>query len=343
VTLYERLAALELEVSGYRTARVELPVSSGFTRACTGIVLEGGGVEGRGEDVTYDAEDHDDFPAGIDLSGAGTLGEASRLVGGADLFPARPPVREVSRAYRRWAFESALLDLALRQASLSLGSALGRAYRPVRFVVSTRLDIRPWLDLDPSLEFKLDPTAEWERETMEAIAATGRVRVLDFKAYYTGTIVDQDPDPGLYRSCIELFPDAILEDAALDDGVRETLRGAEGRLSFDAPIHSLADVDSLPVELRFVNIKPSRFGSLERLLECIETCDARGTTMYGGGQFELGVGRGQIQALASLFYAGSPNDVAPAGYNSPEPQAGLTRSPLEPPHRPIGFGWESAT
>jgi len=51
--------------------------------------------------------------------------------------------------------------------------------------------------------------------------------------------------------------------------------------------------------------------------------------MYGGGQFELGPGRPQIQALASLFYADSPNDVAPSEYNVGGPRAGLPRSPLD--------------
>jgi hypothetical protein len=50
--------------------------------------------------------------------------------------------------------------------------------------------------------------------------------------------------------------------------------------------------------------------------------------MYAGGQFELGVGRAQIQALASLFYPDGPNDCAPAAYNAPEPSAGLPASPL---------------
>jgi hypothetical protein len=100
-------------------------------------------------------------------------------------------------------------------------------------------------------------------------------------------------------------------------------------------------VDALPVAPRFLNVKPSRFGSLRRLLECVDACEERGITMYGGGQFELGVGRGQIQALASLFYPDSPNDVAPGGYNEPEPVPGLPRSPLAPPPRPVGFSWES--
>jgi hypothetical protein len=34
--------------------------------------------------------------------------------------------------------------------------------------------------------------------------------------------------------------------------------------------------------------------------------------MYGGGFGELGVGRHQIQYLASLFHPDTPNDVAPS-------------------------------
>ena len=90
---------------------------------------------------------------------------------------------------------------------------------------------------------------------------------------------------------------------------------------------------------RHVNIKPSRFGPLSRLFECIDACLERGIELYGGGQFELGVGRGQIQEIASLFYPHTPNDVAPPAYNAPEPVAGLPQSPLAPPPRRAGFGW----
>jgi len=83
-------------------------------------------------------------------------------------------------------------------------------------------------------------------------------------------------------------------------------------------------------------VKPSRFGTAARLLECIEACDERGIQMYGGGQFELGVGRRHIQVLASLFYPEGPNDVAPGEYNAGEPRPGLPQSPLRPPER-VGF------
>jgi hypothetical protein len=129
-------------------------------------------------------------------------------------------------------------------------------------------------------------------------------------------------------------------------------------LSFDAPIHSWADVVSVsamaglpaapaapgrtPADLvplpRFLNIKPSRFGGLGALLDCIERAQAAGITLYGGGQFELGVGRDHIQALASLFYADSPNDVAPRDYHG-EARAGAPRSPLVPVVQDPGFGF----
>jgi hypothetical protein len=85
-----------------------------------------------------------------------------------------------------------------------------------------------------------------------------------------------------------------------------------------------------------MNIKPSRFGRIARLLECIEHCDAHGIRLYGGGQFELGVGRRHIQVLASLFYPDGPNDVAPSEYNEGEPRPGLPQSPLPSPSG-IGF------
>lgn len=349
---YERLAGLGLVVEGYRTERQELDVSSGFRRVTTEVVLRGGGLEGRGEDVTYAAEDHDDYPAELPLAGEWTLDGFSERVGGLDLFPAGPPQEEFFRPYRRWAFESAALDLALRQAGSSLGEALGRRYSPVRFVLSTRLDIKPWLAVDPCLEFKLDPTPEWDERLMREIAATGRVRQLDFKAFYEGSPVDNPPDPLQYRLVSEVFPDAVLEDPALEGPAREALRGQEARFSFDAPIHSWADVEATSARVaaacdpecdRFalgrLNIKPSRFGSLRALLDCVERAQAAGMVLYGGGQFELGIGRDQIQALASLFYPDGPNDVAPREYHG-EAHAGVPRSPLVPlPEQGAGFGF----
>ena len=62
-----------------------------------------------------------------------------------------------------------------------------------------------------------------------------------------------------------------------------------------------------------MNLKPSRFGALRALFDFYDFCEARGIGAYGGGQSELGPGRGQIQFLAALFHPDAPNDVAPAG------------------------------
>jgi hypothetical protein len=332
--MYERLRGLELVVDGVRTEQRSVAVSSEFTRVTTLVVLSGRGAEGRGEDVTYTAEDHDWFPS-LEPAGATTLGAFSESLDGLTLFAGEPQM-PASRDYRRWAFESAALDLALRQAGVSFAEALERGYRPVRFVVSTRGDAFAWLAAAPELELKLDPDNDWDRPFMQRLAATGRVRVLDLKAYYRGTAVDVEPDPVLYGNVVELFPDVVIEDASLEGECGDALRGQEARLSFDAPIHSVDDVRALAVDPGWMNIKPSRFGKLERLLECIDYCDANGIRLYGGGQFELDVGRRQIQALASLFYPDGPNDVAPSEYNAGGPRAGLPQSPLRAPTGP-GF------
>jgi hypothetical protein len=332
--LWDRLRGLELDIEDVTTERKSVDVSTQFRRVTTTVVLGGEGEHGRGEDVTYTAEDHDWFPE-LEARGRTTLGELSEELDGLRLFEAEPKMPAWAD-YRRWAFESAALDLALRQNDLSLGAAVGRDYHPVRFVVSTRGDAFAWLEHIPDLELKLDPENDWDRPFMERLAATGRVRVLDFKAYYSGTPVDVVPDPVLYAAAVELFPDAVLEDASLEGECGVVLRGQEGRMSFDAPIHSVADVRALPVEPGWMNIKPSRFGTVERLLECIEHCAADGIKMYGGGQFELGVGRRHIQVLASLFYPDGPNDVAPGEYNAGDPRPGLPQSPLDSPEA-VGF------
>jgi hypothetical protein len=114
------------------------------------------------------------------------------------------------------------------------------------------------------------------------------------------------------------------------------------RISWDAVIHSVADVDALPFTPRTLNSKPSRFGSLRRLFDFYDTCAERGIALYGGGQFELGPGRGQIQYLASLFHPHAPNDVAPRAYNRRPLPKGLPGTPLPPEAAVSGFRWLQA-
>ena len=58
------------------------------------------------------------------------------------------------------------------------------------------------------------------------------------------------------------------------------------------------------------------------------------------GMGELGVARGQIQLLASLFHPDTANDVAPSAFNLPEPPPGIPASPLVPLQEISGFRWQ---
>ncbi|TML30510.1 MAG: hypothetical protein E6G30_02980 [Actinobacteria bacterium] len=346
---FDLLADLPVEIDGYALERRELEVASQFTRVSTVIHLQGAGEEGVGEDVTYDTPDQDALQAAgpvQPLAGARSLGELCELVQGLDLFPVEPQ-REVSRRYRRWAFESAALDLALRQAGQPLHAALGREPRPVTFVVSLRLGeppsmepIRLRTEHYPGLRFKLDPTSSWDDALVAELAASGAVDSLDFKSFYTGTIVDQPTDPALYRRVVDAFPDAWLEDPDVHDPeTSEILAPHHDRITWDAPIHTVADIEALPFPPRMVNLKPSRLGGLRTVCEAVDHCAERGIGAYGGGQFELGPGRGQIQYLASVFHPDTPNDVAPTGFHRAPPPPGLPESPLPPAPSPTGFRW----
>jgi hypothetical protein len=329
VSDYPRLADLPIRIEGLELVRREVNVSSEFMRVTTTIQLSGDGATGEGEDVTYQAELHDGYPR-PDLTGEWTLDTFSQRLEPLGL-----------EDYRRWAFESAGLDLALRQAGLTLAEAVGREYRPVRFVVSTRQDIQRFLAVRPELEFKVDPMSDWTRAQIDELAGTGKIRCADLKAYYRGTVVDQEPDARLYRDVVDGFADAVIEDAGFTEETRPILEEAADRLSYDAPIHSVADVEALELPPRWLNIKPSRFGTVRRLLETIAYAEQRGIMLYGGGQFELGPGRSHIQALASTYYADNANDVAPAVYNEPELPADPPASPLPVPDSPRGLGFSA--
>ncbi len=356
MSTYDLLADLSLTVESYALEALELDVSSGFRRQTTVIHLQGGGEEGIGEDVVYDGEDQDALQqagAYLDLATGGetTLGDFCERVDALDLFPVEPVRGEVSRLYRRWAFHSAALDLALRQAGKRLHEVLGRTPQPVVFVNSRRLpeedgraslaEVERLLERYPTLRFKLDPTPAWDDALIAALAATGAVDSADFKGLYKGTVVDNPADPVLYRKVAEGFPDAWLEDPDLEaDGIDEVLKPHRDRITWDAPIHSIADIEALPFAPKIVNVKPSRFGGLARLCAGYDYCAEHGIGAYGGGQFELGPGRGQAQYLASLFHPDTPNDLAPGGYNLQDPPDGLPASPLAPSLSATGFRWD---
>jgi L-alanine-DL-glutamate epimerase-like enolase superfamily enzyme len=271
------------------------------------------------------------------VAGTWTLDSLSASLDGFPFFGDQPQDR-AAFDYRRWAWESAALDLALRQAGTTLADMLGRERRPVTYVVSTRVvNVRPLLELYPGLRFKLDPDKDWSDDVIDELAALDCVDTADFKGVYRGEF-GFPADPVLYARIAAAFPNAWLEDPGLTDETDAVLRPHRERVTWDAPIHSVADAEALPFPPRCLNSKPSRFGTVRRLFEFYAWCEANGVALYGGGQFELGIGRSQIQELASLFHPDTPNDVAPSAFNAPELPRDVPRSPLQPPH---GFGAES--
>ena len=346
--LYDALAELPLQIDSYALEGRQRTISPEFERVTTSVHLHGGDEEGLGEDVTYETEDQLSQQAHgprLPLDGNWTVGSFSAHLEDLDTFAGGGPKMPVYRNYRRWAFESAALDLALRQAGRSLAELLEREPRSVTFVVSSRMGEPPSLApvtrrlaAYPDLRFKLDGTPDWDDELIDGLVDSGAVDSVDFKGAYKGTAVDVETDPAFYRRIAETFPDAWLEDPDLEDeAAREALAPYEDRITWDAPIHSIDDILARRVLPKTVNLKPSRFGSIEALFAAYDFCEERGMGAYGGGQYELGVGRGQIQYLAAIFHADAPNDIAPAGYDALDPEPGLPASPLEPEIDATGF------
>ena len=87
MSTWELLAGLPLEIERYTLEPLQADVSSDFVRKSTVIHLHGGGHEGVGEDVTYDAVDQEILQA------------AGPALATPEAEPAEPPCE---RAASRW-------------------------------------------------------------------------------------------------------------------------------------------------------------------------------------------------------------------------------------------------
>ena len=347
-SLWPRVADLPLVVESHAIERLAAPAPA--ERVTYLVRLRGQGAEGLGEDVGGTMLDEDGAflaaaPA-LTLAGEWTLATFAAHLASVDMWP-EPPEWEMARRWRNWAFESAALDLALLQAGIGLAEALGRAPAPVRFVNSLGLGDPPELgavsrrlERYPALRFKLDAQASWSPELTDAVAATGAVDVVDFKGRYGLPVEDEFALLAMYETVLGCFDGAVLEDPHDRADVAALIAPHAARVSFDAPIATADDIAGAAFGARIVNVKPSRIGSLRALFEVYAHCERAGIAMYGGGMGEVGVARGQIELLASLFHPDAPNDVAPSAYNLPDLPAGLPESPLTPPAGVVGFRWE---
>jgi hypothetical protein len=347
-SLWPRLAELPLVIEACEYDRLHAVLAYEFERITTHVRLVGAGTDGLGEDVSVFREDgtalHETRPT-LPLEGEWTLAGLCDHLATLELWP-EPPESHHAVHFRNWAFESAALDLALRQAARPLHDVLGLEPQPVRFVNSLGLGKEPSIEpvrrrlaRSPGVRFKLDAEVAWAPALVDEVAATGAVDTIDFKGHYGFEVEDAEALGALYDHVLATFPDAYLEDPHDLPEIAQRLGDQLERVSYDSPIRSAEDIGATPLAARAVNVKPSRIGSLRALFEVYARCAREGRPMYGGGMGELGVGRGQIELLASLFHPDAPNDVAPSAYNEDDPPGGLPASPLPPRPEATGFRW----
>jgi L-alanine-DL-glutamate epimerase-like enolase superfamily enzyme len=278
--LARRLATLPVRVSQLRctSGRVALADYPGG-RPCTLVALSGEGHTGFGENVAFSDGEQQAFVHGVE----GMLERSAGPVGAV----LRPGLKSHDRA----ALEGALIDLAMRQAGLSLRDLCGVEQAPLRWVhsFSAREDAAAY-GRALGGELKVDVHPRW---TDEAIAALAReaVAILDFKGEGSG------------ESCARLsaaLPSAIFEDPPAGCG--------HARVAHDRSLLSVRDVAVAVASGASVNLKAPRMGGVLAVLDALGL--ARGQA-YFGGMFEAGPGREQARALAAIFCGDAPNDLAP--------------------------------
>jgi hypothetical protein len=352
MSTYAKVSGLMLTIDSYSLKPLMHQVAGELgERKTTVFELHGLGQTGVGEDVTYFPDLQQSLiDAGpvLPLAGTYTFDEFSKHLDTLDWFPDAPDglFKQSFRNYRRWAIESAALDLMLQQNDTSLADALGLELKPLTFVASMRLGtpssfepVKRRLLRYPKMRFKLDPINDWTDELIDKLAQTNAVDTMDFKGFYKGTPIEVKTDEVLYRKIAEKFPNAWLEDPDVTDETHMLLQRYSDRITWDFPIHDVTSINSQAFpSARAVNVKPSRSGPIHELFAIYDYCREQGLTMYSGGQTEIGPGRGQVQYLSALFHPDSPNDIAPASYNSAATDTELPTSPLTLMPKPTGFG-----
>lgn len=289
--LRDALAALPVTIATSAVACRAVPIAEypGGARPSAVVTLSGQGCTGDGEHVGWTDAAHAAFAVV-----ARGVPRGSRTVG--DWCDSMR--NTVGDPYDRAALEAAAIALALRQRGTTLADFAERPTSRLRVVRSPAPgpDLAVALTANPDAELKLDVDPAWTRETWTALAASGRVAVVDFKGRGR---------PAQVRDAHRALPDAWLEDPP---------PGAPGetatRTSLDATITSVAVLDTLPARPAAVNVKVPRMGGVFAALDALTWCGRRGIPTYMGGMWEVGPGRRLSRDLARLFSPDGPNDVA---------------------------------
>ena len=340
MSLYDHVADLPLKIEGYALERLARTVSSGFERVSTCSRCSGGGAEGRGEDVTYEAEAQDAQQAAgpvLELAGEWTFGSFSEHLGDA---------RSLPRLQARAARLPPLPALGLRVGGARPRAAPGRQVAARRCSAATPSRSRSscpraWasrrrssrstrrLARYPELRFKLDATPDWSDELIAELQATGAVDSIDFKGAYKGTVVDVQTDP-------ELLP-ARSPRRSRTPGSRTPTSRPRRRAARSPPTRtgspgtrrstSVDDILAAPVMPRTVNLKPSRFGSLRGAVRGLRVLRAARDGRLRRRPVRARRRPRPRPAAGRAVPPDAPNDIAPGGYDALDPEPGLPRQP----------------
>ena len=281
----ERLA-VRVESATVERRAVPLPDYPGGPRPSSVVRLSGLGCEGVGENVAFYEMDQERFAAHVERWFA-SLVPASPLSLGSDGSP-----------YERAALEAALIDLGLRQAKLSLFDLTGVRESSLHFVVSLAASSDPRAAIERLFaegyrgQLKVDVDPSWSPRVVDALAADSRIAIFDFKGR---------GDAALARRLFDANASALFEDPPADFSAT--------RISRDAPISDPSNVAQARALGEAVNLKAPRMGGPLAVLRGLEQA-LPAVPAYLGGMFEVGVGRLQARALAALYCASAPNDLA---------------------------------
>jgi len=293
---------LTVESAQCRCAEIALPDYPDGPRPTAVVTLGAGDLGGSGEHVAFTAPEHRTFRDDVVPRvprGRGRVGQFAEAI---RALTAKP--------YERAALEAAAIDLALRQARTNCARLLGMGPVAARYVVSfgPAADPLPALACAGTLDVKLDVHPGWDDAVLAALAASGRVAVLDWKG---GGVRHQ------HERVHAALPDALFEDPAANG--EPWSAGLCGRLAADMAVASAADVERVTPAPVAINLKPARMGGVLEALDAAARCARLERDIYFGGMWEVGPGRQQLRVLAALLAPEAPNDIAPLAHAGARP------------------------
>ena len=291
------LADLEVQVESARVEQQAVALSDypDGPRPSSVVCLTGRGHSGSGENVAFFRHEHERFAALVDGWSRSVAANSPLRVRDVATFKGSP--------YERAALEAALIDLALRQAGLSLYDLTGVREASLRFVVSLAAQADPEAVIRRlraegcPADLKVDVDVSWAPDTVARLAADSSIVIFDFKGRTSSE---------LCHRLGTLSVSALLEDppAGFED---EQLESHPSRVSRDASVLDESAAARAAARGEAVNFKAPRMGGPLSVLRGLECAPARA---YVGGMFEVDVGRSQARQLAALYCASAPNDLA---------------------------------